>query len=252
MSKTLKPAIAYLRVSTLKQGEEGHGFELQMTRIREFARHAGYEVVETFRDAHTGMGEGSVKERPGAIEAIRFSHTHSCPIIVDGLDRFSRNTKRLEELITQGKLTVISAKSGNGASRAVIMGEAARGQREGELISQSTKRALQKLKEQGIQLGNRTNLPEAQAMGATANKAKADKLARALLPDIQTLRQAGKKTAQEIAGGLNELGRRTSRGELWKATNIRRVLARADELMGTQKHQEQAKRYDKNPLWGAF
>lgn len=85
-----------------------------------------------------------------------------------------------------------------------------------------------------------------------ANRAKTDKLVRGLLPDIRGLRQAGKKTAQEVADGLNELGHRTPRGEFWKATNIRRMLARVDELLGAQKLQEEAKRYKDNPRWGTF
>lgn len=252
MPKPPKKAIAYLRVSTQKQGDEGHGFELQLTRIREFARLSGYEIVQTFNDAQSGMGEDSVRDRPGVKDAVVLSKREGWPIIVDGLDRFSRNTKVLEEMIAAGKLTVISAKAGKGASRAVIMAEAARGQREGELISQNTRRALQERKAQGMKLGNPTNLPEAQAKGSQANRDKAEGQARTLLPVIQQLRQAGRTTAQEIAEGLNELGHQTPRGEAWKDTNIRRVLARVDEVVSAEKEAQDARRYEGNPAWGAF
>ncbi|GJD56781.1 hypothetical protein MTDSW087_01401 [Methylobacterium dankookense] len=101
-------------------------------------------------------------------------------------------------------------------------------------------------------LGNPTNLPEAQAKGAEANKARADREVRELMPLVQQLRQAGKEKAHEIAEGLNAMGRQTSRGESWKPTNIRRLSKQVDELEAAQRAAEEAKRYEGNPSWGAF
>ncbi|NEU14438.1 recombinase family protein [Methylobacterium sp. BTF04] len=248
MKQTLRPAIAYTRVSTQKQEEAGNGHDLQMTRIREFARHAGYRIVQTFRDAETGMGEDSIRGRKGVMDAISFSREKKLTILVDGLDRFARNVEAIEEAIMGGRLKVLSCKSGEGASHAVLMAEAARAQHEGELISINTKRALKKLKEEGVQLGNPTNLEEAQVKGAAVNRDGALERARELAPVISKLREEGRTTAKEIADGLNLRGLRTARGEDWNEGNVRRLLQRVAEI---HRAQEEAKDQE-NPNWGMW
>ena len=49
-------------------------------------------------------------------------------------------------------------------------------QKERALIAERTKAALAQKKAQGAVLGNRTNLPDAQAKGVAANRAAADAL----------------------------------------------------------------------------
>lgn len=246
--KKLKPAIAYTRVSTEKQGRSGHGEELQMVTIQEFARHEGYEIVRTFSDVKTGMGEQSMLSRPHVREAVMLAREKGWTILVDGFDRFSRNTSAVEKIITEGGVKLISCQSGEGASHAVIMSVAARAQREGELISINTKSALQKLKEQGVKLGNRTNLAEARSLAVAATKARVDKQVRELTLVIDELRDGGCTTARAIAGSLNAKGYRTSRGKEWTDKNIRRVLTQIDE----RKQVFQGEPYAENELWGRF
>lgn len=247
MSKPPKPAIAYLRVSAQGQQKNDRGLELQQTRIYEFARHFGYEIVQEFSDAHSCKDDGiSRQDRPGAFEASLLARGSGYPIIVDDLSRFARNTNVLGQLIADGRLTVIDAKMGVRVSRVVEAGEAARSPHERKLISVSTKSALQKLKEQGVRLGNPTNLEEAQAKGAAKNKERAQSLARELAPVIQELRRGGRETAQEIADGLNEQGYQASRGSPWKTTNIRRLISRVDELRGVRKLGDEVERFKDN------
>lgn len=248
MKQTLKPAIAYVRVSTKKQEEAGSGPDLQMTRIREFARHAGYRIVHTFSDAETGMGEDTVRERKGVMEAIQLCREKKLTILVDGLDRFARNASVIEEVVVQEGLKVVSCKIGEGASNAVIMAEAARAEHEGRIIGINTKRALKKLKDEGKRLGNRVNLEEAQVKGAAMNRDGALERARELTPAISKLRDDGRTTAKEIAEGLNLLGLRTSRGEDWNEGNVRRLLRRVAEI---HRAEEEAKDLE-NPDWGMF
>ena len=253
MSKPLKPAIAYLRVSAQGQHENGDGIELQQTRIYEFARHFGYEIVQEFSDAHFCKDDHiSRQNRPGAFEASLLASRNGYPIIVDELSYFARNTNVLGQLIADGRLTVIDAKMGVSVSRVVKAGEAARAQHEREMISVSTKSALQKLKEQGVRLGNPTNLEEAQTKGAAKNKERAQSLARELAPVIQELRRGGRETAQEIADGLNEQGYQASRGNPWKTTNIRRLISRVDALIGVRKLGDEVELYKDNPLGGVL
>jgi DNA invertase Pin-like site-specific DNA recombinase len=251
MNKT-KQAIAYIRVSTRGQGEHGNGLDLQITRIEAYAREAGYELVTTFRDVQSGAGEDSTQNRPGIREAISFSQKTGFPIIVDGLDRFARNTKKLEELVLSGKLRVISAMTGEGAPRAVMIGEAARAQAERDLISQTTKEALQRKRREGVILGNTKNLDEAQQKGAASNKAKADQQTRELAPVVKEICAPGKVTKEAIANELNRLGHRTARGGLWDKDKVRRLLDRIAELEKQQEIERQKEQYRDNPQWGIF
>lgn len=252
MTKQFKKAIAYLRVSTESQEKDGYGFELQRAAIQEFARHEGFTITRTFRDAQSGMGEDSLINRPGAVEAYQLSRLKGWPIIVDGLDRFSRNTATIEKLNDDRRLKIISCRRGEGGSHATIMAAAARAEGEGKRISETTKSALKKLKEQGVRLGNPKNLEEAQAKGVATNKARADTLTRELAPVIQELRQDGKTTAQAIAEGLNQRGYHTPRGERWKDTNVRRLIKQVDVLRIAQKAAAEAEPYKGNKLWGEF
>lgn len=253
MIKRLKSAIAYLRVSTETQQKRGDGLDLQLIRIQEFARHAGYEIVEIFRDAHTGRGEDTFKNRPGATEAIKLSKEMGYPLLVDGLDRLTRNTAALERLVKAERLgKIISCKSSENGSFAAIMSDAARAQREAELISQRTKQALQERKAQGVRLGNPTNLDEARRAAAAAISQKAVKQTIDLDPLIRAMRAEGRKTADEIAEGLNLHGVPTSRGMTWNGGNVRRLLDRIKKLEAARASEEKAQRYEGNELWGAF
>src|SRR5690606_2758540 len=86
------------------------------------------------------------------------------PIIVSSFDRISRETKTLNDIVQENGLTIISAGDGKMRNPVIIASEAARAQREGELISQRTKEALARKKAEGVLLGNRTNLPEARRL----------------------------------------------------------------------------------------
>jgi len=247
-SKTNK-AIAYIRVSTKDQGENGNGLDLQMIRIEGFAKAAGFELVDTFRDVHTGAGKESADKREGARAAVILSQKTGWPIIVDGLSRFSRHTKTLESWILEKGLKVISAQTGENPNYAVIMGEAARAQEEVERIRRTTKEGLRRARERGVTLGNTKNLDVAQQNGAASNKAKADRQARELAPMVNEIRTSGLKTKEAIADELNRRGYRTARNERWNKDNLRRVLDRIAEI---EELDVQKDRYADNPLHGAF
>jgi len=226
MPKTQKIAVAYLRVSTEAQGKTGYGFELQEASVRAWAHHQDYQIIQVYHDIHTGMGKTSFRDRPGVMQALEAAKANMCPIIVDQLDRFCRNVEGLKAMIDRKAINVISAREDVGTSRAAVLSTAARAQRHGELISESTKRALKERKARGILLGNRTNLPEARAKGLAKVQERVNQQVDELAPVIEELRRSGRTTAGAIADGLNECGYRTARSNLWNAGNIRRLLDR--------------------------
>jgi DNA invertase Pin-like site-specific DNA recombinase len=244
----LKQAIAYTRVSTKKQGRDGHGHELQAVAIEAFAQAEGYEIARTFSDTDTGMGEDSIRERAEAVAAIELSREKGWPILVDGLDRFSRNTRTVEDYVVRDGLKLISCREGIGASHAVMKSQAARAQREVELKRRNTKQALQERKKQGVLLGNRKNLDFAQKKGGEATKAAAEDRAREMEPVVRELREAGRTSARAIAEGLNLKGLRTPQGKAWTGSNVRNLLDKIAELEEARKPVEDRS----NPNWGTW
>jgi len=91
---------------------------------------------------------------------------------------------------------------------------AALAEKERSMIAERTRVALA-AKATGAKLGNRTNLPEAQAKGADANREAADAFAANVLPVVRELRASRIMTTRAIAEALNFRGIRTTRGGEW-------------------------------------
>lgn len=96
---------------------------------------------------------------------------------------------------------------------------------ESALISKRTKDALQERKAQGVKLGNRTNLTDAQKAGGEAAKAIAEARKANVRPIIAEIKAAGVTTLAGIAGALNARGMKTARGGVSSAMQVSRVLA---------------------------
>ncbi|MCK7611126.1 recombinase family protein [Roseibium sediminicola] len=242
------PAIAYTRVSTKRQKDQGAGLDLQMTSIEAFADRAGFEIVDRFSDAHTGVGEDSIKNRPGIIAALNRQRETRYPILVDNFDRISRNTNSIQRLASEGRLHVIACRNDHSDKAAVMIAETSYAQARAERISKSTKRGLQMARERGVTLGNTKNLKEAQKKGAEANRAKAEAFDKELAPIVSEITADRKLSRAEVAAELNKRGLTTSRGKPWSANNIRRLLDRIQSTEETKAREA----YESDPNWGAF
>ena len=58
------PIVAYLRVSTSRQGRSGLGLEAQRENITRFAAAEGYAVVSEYVEIETGKGADALERRP--------------------------------------------------------------------------------------------------------------------------------------------------------------------------------------------
>ena len=61
----MKPAIAYIRVSTQRQGKSGLGLEAQQALIRRFADQEGFEIVQTFTEVQSGKDDDDRQPQRG-------------------------------------------------------------------------------------------------------------------------------------------------------------------------------------------
>jgi DNA invertase Pin-like site-specific DNA recombinase len=198
--------------------------DAQRAQIEAFAKQAGYNVKRTICEGASARGEGNAPNRPGLQEAIRTARQNQWPIIVASLDRLSRMSRDVEEIIRVGTPEIVVANLGEQGNVVVLRSEAARAEREGDMISERTRKALAEKKRAGVRLGNRTNLPEAQRKGADQNRARG--LARkaefeAMWSDGYI---TGAQTAKDFADFFNQRGYRTARGGPWTKANVHRML----------------------------
>src|SRR3954467_14292062 len=218
-------AVAYVRVSTSQQGKSGLGIEAQRAAIARFCEAEGYEVEAEHVEVETGKGADALDRRPQLAAALARAKRLKCPIVVAKLDRLSRDVHFISGLMAQ-RVPFIVADLGAGADPFMLHIYAAFAERERAIISARTKAALHAKKARGEPLGNRTTLAEAQAKGASSNRAAADQFAANVLPVIRQIQATGVTTLADLAEALNARGVATARGRRWHAMSVRNVLAR--------------------------
>ncbi|CAM3050856.1 hypothetical protein JHFBIEKO_4414 [Methylobacterium mesophilicum] len=225
MSATPRTLVAYLRVSTDRQGKSGLGLEAQRKAVEAFAAAGGFEVVTEFVEVETGKGADALDRRPQLAAALGAARKAKCAVIVAKLDRLSRDVAFIAGLMAQ-RVPFIVAELGEGVDPFVLHLYAALAEKERAMISARTKAALAGKVGKGV-LGNRTNLAEASAKGASANRAGAQAFAANVRPIIESIRKAGVTSNRGIAAELNARRVETARGGEWSAVQVGRILAAA-------------------------
>lgn len=221
-----RKAVAYVRVSTARQGKSGLGLEAQREAIERFARDEGFELVSWFSETETGKGsEDVLTKRPELGKALNTAKQEDCPVIVAKLDRLSRDVAFVAGLMAQ-KVPFIVAELGKDADPFMLHIWAAMAEKERRMIGERTKAALAAAKARGVALGGYRGgpLPD-NRKGTQAIQDKAAAFRDRVRPCIVEMHQKG-MTLREIATELERLGVRTARGRsVWTAAAVSRVLA---------------------------
>lgn len=217
--------VAYLRVSTQKQGYSGLGVEAQKQLIQNYLSDkipiAEYIEIESGRKTDKG--------RPKLKEALDLCRKTGAKLIVGKLDRLARNVSFLSQLL-ENDVDIVFCDFPQ-ANKMVLHILAAISQYEAELVATRTKQALAAKKAQGYTLGNPEHLmdklDEAVAKSVETNKRKAEenpnnKRAAAML---KVLAKEG-RTLQEMADYLNEQGFTTSKGYRFSRSSVHVLLKR--------------------------
>jgi DNA invertase Pin-like site-specific DNA recombinase len=219
-------AVAYIRVSTAQQGRSGLGIEAQRDTIQRFAAAEGLELLAEFVEIETGKGSDALDRRLQLSAALSAARRADCPVIVSKLDRLSRDVAFIAGLMAQ-RVPFMVADLGSNPDPFMLHLWAALAEKERNVIAQRTRDALAQAKANGKQLGNRTNLAEAQAIGRQVVADQAQQRAENILPVIREIQGAGCSTLREIAEVLNRRGIQTARGAEWTAMAVKRVMDRA-------------------------
>ena len=192
--------VAYMRVSTERQGRSGLGLAAQRNLIAKFVEgHGGLcgEFIE--------VKSGRNANRDILWQAIKEAQKQKAKLVIARLDRFSRSVSFIAQVMDKGiALTVAEMPTATDFQLHIF---AALAQEERRLISVRTKAALQEAKRQGKALGVNGR--------ALAERRKRD--ARAFAEPIweEYLRRWQGLSYSEIARRLNDEGVRTRGGGRW-------------------------------------
>ena len=217
--------VAYLRVSTQRQGYSGLGLEAQREIIHNYLR----DRKPIFEYVEVESGRKTDKGRPKLKEALSQCRTYGAKLIVAKLDRLARNVSFLSALLDSDVEIVFC--DFPQANKMVLHILASISQYEAELISTRTKQALAAKKTRGCKLGNPEHLmdkhKEAIANSNKTNRMKAEnnpnnKRAIAML---RILAEQG-MTLTEMTDKLNKEGFVTSKGYEFRASQVYVLLKR--------------------------
>lgn len=219
--------IAYLRVSTDRQGKSGLGLEAQRKAVADHVAGKGGIAAEFVE-----IESGKKNDRPQLARALAEAKRIGAVLLIAKLDRLARNVAFIANLLEAG--VEIAAADMPEANRFLLHVMAAVAEHEAQAISDRTRMALAAAKARGVALG--WAMPEraveqrhAARKGAERNARKADQHAANVLPVIRQIAARG-ASLRQIADELNTRGIKTARGGLWYAATVRNVMARENEI----------------------
>jgi len=206
-------AIAYIRVSTEKQGRSGLGLEAQRAALARFAAAENYVFAAEYVEVESGTDDN----RPQLKAAIDAAKKAGVPVIVAKLDRLSRDVHFISGLMRH-KVPFIVAELGRDTDPFLLHIYAALAEKERAMISRRTTDALAAAKARGIKIGGHRAQSDANAQAA---QARAEAL-RDIFAQMTTL------SHREAARALNDNGIATAQGNAWTAVQVTRVRNRLE------------------------
>lgn len=216
--------VAYLRVSTSKQGRSGLGLEAQREAVRQFVIGRGGKIIAP---EYVEVETGKRNDRLELAKALKRCRLTGAELVVAKLDRLSRNAAFLMTLRDSGVEFVAADLPEANTMTVGVMAVVA--QHEREAISQRTKAALAAVKARGKRLGGfragAPNIRTQQHKGVQAACQMASQAAEERRETIEALQQQN-LSLNAIAARLNSDSVRTSRGGRWTATAVKRTIAR--------------------------
>ena len=125
--------VAYLRVSTQRQGQSGLGLEAQEEAVRGYAARTNQQIVATFVEVESG----ATKDRPELQAALDLCRKRKAALLIARLDRLSRSVAFVAKLLDAN--VEIRAADMPEANRMVLQVLAVFAEHERRLIGQRTK-----------------------------------------------------------------------------------------------------------------
>jgi DNA invertase Pin-like site-specific DNA recombinase len=216
--------VAYLRVSTMRQGASGLGIEAQREAVARYVASAGGQIVAEVVETESGKRG----DRPELARALAACRAHRATLLIAKLDRLARNVHFISGLMKSG-VPFVAVDMPN-ATPFMLHVYAAVAEEEGQAISARTKAALAAAKARGVKLGNPRLVPgnrDQACRAAAAKSAKAAARAADLRPIIAEIRAAGVSTLTGVVAALVARGVPTPSGRgAWSPASVMRLQRR--------------------------
>lgn len=221
-----KALVAYLRVSTKKQGRSGLGLEAQRAAVAEYAEREGLRVVAEYVETESGRKSS----RPQLAAALNHCRAAKACLVVAKLDRLARSVAFLSSLMEAGgEFVALDNPYANTFTLHVL---AAVAEQEARNASERTKAALAQAKKRGVLLGSARpghwRGKEAKRLAGSRTGAKRASASRTVaaqqhnslaVSEALRLRRTGLSWL-EVASELNARGLVTRRGNHWSKSSI--------------------------------
>src|SRR4030095_6427931 len=142
--------VAYLRVSTQRQGRSGLGLEAQRESVRQFVASRNGTIIAP---EYVEVESGKTNDRPQLAKALKRCRLTGATLVVARLDRLSRNAAFLITLRDSSvQFVAVDMPEANTMTVGVL---AVVAQHMREMISANTKAALAAATTRGVKLGGR-------------------------------------------------------------------------------------------------
>jgi DNA invertase Pin-like site-specific DNA recombinase len=238
MGKDGQRFVAYLRVSTDRQGRSGLGLEAQREAVARHVAGTGGRIVAEFVEVESGRKN----DRPELAAALAACRKHRAVLLIAKLDRLARNARFL--------LSVVEGSGEGGVvfcdlptvppgpvGKFIITNMAAAAELEAGLASQRTKAALAAAKARGVRLGGkrenagdlRPYAKQGSEASAAVRREKAAHHAEDVAALIRDLEAAGIVSLNAQARALTGKIATPRGGMQWTAVQVQRVKQRIEE-----------------------
>ena len=228
MSKYKERAIAYYRISTDKSGGlEGYGMEAQREDVRRFCELNNYQLIDEYEEVESGRKDNrpQLNEALNAIATMRDAEGNTPILVIAKIDRLTRDLHFLTTLQKeQVRFEACDMKDANNFTLQIMVSVA---EQERKMISERTKRGLERAKirlaKEGRKLGNpnlKAGNARTAAIATQARVKKSKEFAQRLKPIYDQCIQEGRTTLVEIADCLNQKNRTTARGKPWTTSTV--------------------------------
>lgn len=217
--RKMTKAVAYLRVSTDKQGKSGLGLEAQREAVARYVAANGVDLIGEHIEVETGKGANALSKRPELVAALATAKREKAGLIIAKLDRLARNVHFISGLMETGVEFAVADMPN--ADRFQLHLFAALAEKEAEVISQRTKAALAAAKERGTELGKHGKVL------AARNQAEAMDRLEPIAADLLALKAEG-LSVRKMVEALNTRAIPSPAGGKWHPASLHKALARLE------------------------
>ncbi len=218
----MNPCIAYMRVSTRGQSEDGLSMDSQRAKITDWCDANGY-TPEFYEDVKSGGG----KHRPAFKAAVAKARQLDCVMVVWASSRLARNFTDTEWMLSQfhkrgcyfySISEMIDSRTASGRQLLDCMMLVAKSYR--AQVVEHTQQAMDYLKANGMKTGR--HAPYGYAWGADNKKVPVRREIRCLDLIFKMYRKGERFIT--IANELNRLKFYRRNGTPWKSKNVAKVV----------------------------